>query len=273
MGSAKVFEQRIEKLVHGYNDTKNIPKDVLDFIILLLVSISNKIIFSLCYRSNNDGIMRFEVYFEKFVSKMIPNTLIKQYSLSTSSKYNNFKVSTLEIYKDAQNLGFIDVDTTTDSLYTLSGDLHAIQVIAVDINENVIVSSDSKSIYFTRGTGFLGGGYQRRYNFDGFFAENINKNNDDIVNLEQWITNLRSCQDGLFIDFNEFEMKRIYYHIIHHNGDISYVIDQNCFVKFMQAYNCASSLETKNCYFKFVEIVKGQCMESTLHQLSLFSFK
>ena len=266
-----IFAQRLDKLVHGYYGVKRIPIDILNLIVLLL-NISNKIIFDMCCSTST--MRRFEIYCNEFVSRIVPKILINKYLLTTDSLAEEFQYenSTNKLYDKTQNLGFIDVDfiQKADDWYNISGLLHAIKVTAVDINGNIICSSEPKAIY-SRGGGVIFDGYTRRYNFDKFFAENLQRTHQNInspkhITLEQWIEQIGD------VDLEIFEMKRIFCHILHHNNCRVDVIDQYGFVKFMdECKRTGMYIDKNSSHAKYIEIVKNKSLaKSDIVQLSLF---
>ena len=216
--SRSIYEDRLNRLVHGYNKRiMDIPNDISYCIIdFIFCSNDKNVIFQQVNNGNNNGIMcvEMEIFMDSFMAKVMNYSRIKQYIIEykyESIFENLFKnnhnmiqtITTKRIYEDG--ISFINVPVSMEYRSSL-------QATAMDYDDNSVIKSEWIDIPFIN--------YYLPYivprntetTANTYFDQHIDLNNKSSIGITEWISAFMKMKE--MQQFTELELKRIFYYII-----------------------------------------------------------
>eukprot|EP01084_Bolivina_argentea_P136355 240143_1 len=270
--AASIYQDRLEKLANGYDENKTMPNAISNFIISLMqmdqTILVNRVFFG--FIVDDKMINRLELHMDGFVSRVIGTNMVSQYEILyikniidkqenvndfiLKNKHNITKKYVEKIHYDANNLSFVHIRQDEVIASYFSDYYYMFKINALDSSGSIMCSSSWQSIglvwFFSHKMGVL---TQRQ--FEEFFANNIDKNNHENIGLQEWILIISQMSK---IELTEFELTRIFYHIIHHTQSTANLVDKYQFGTFMSIHGmggCNNSYWDNLCHGSFEKYI------------------
>ena len=257
----------MNKLVYGYNNRIiNTPNDISMCIIAFTQSqdalFLNEIKTNMITKINNSPtggrplwfqVCSIELYLDEFTAKLINFAHnIDKYRVEYKSKSLVDSVSTNEIGE--QGLAFIIIETKQQGYFDEVD--YSYRAQAVDDNNNCILQSQ----WITHKSFLVSPGWIQEEVVNKYFKENIDVNGKGYIGINEWIDSF--TRTGGFDEFSVWEMKRIFYYIMHlqknsHNTNEMKVLGQMD-AKDFHLFLRNDPDKYNQIYKKFIDVLKDK---------------